>query len=81
MLLSDAIEYLQKLHGSLGDVDVRWMGLHNTYSPDAVCMTLKLPTKKADGTTLPMTIILGGHPENAWPLPDMNLDREEQFVL
>lgn len=74
MMLLDLIDRLNTFYGEVGNKDVRFTGLHNTYSPEPIFITARKPSK--DGQELADIephFVLMGHPINSWPIPEMKV--------
>lgn len=81
MKLSEYIDQLNTLYGELGDVDTRFVTLHNSYSPEVTAITTKRFPKSGETIgDLPITLILMGKPINAWPMPDLQVNPGEVQV-
>ena len=80
MRLLDYIDQLQMLYAKIGNADIRFTGLHNTYSPETTVITTYRPLKEGE-TERHLVYIFTGNPINAWPLPEMKLSPEVEASL
>lgn len=81
-MLLDYLDYLNNLFAEIGNQDMRFVGLHNTYSPEPIVITShRSPKPGQESKGISPQMILMGHPVNSWPLPEMKVTPEPKAVF
>ncbi len=81
-MLLDYLDGLNQLYAEVGNQDIRFTGLHNTYSPAPIVVTTRRTPKPGEELKdIPPQLVIMGDPVNSWPLPEMRVSPDAKVAF